>query len=74
MRTDEGDILYVWGDYIRLRPHYGIPNGWDAAGFVLEGGDDRKNIQPYYFTIQHQTIGSELPPFPLGPFQPSFPQ
>jgi hypothetical protein len=79
--NDSDDFEYIWGDYIRLRPDDGIPNGWDAAGFVLEGGNDKTNIQPYYFTIQNQELGtavgtedSNLLPFPPGPLQPTFPE
>jgi hypothetical protein len=35
-----------WGDYITIRPHPRRPTGWVAAGFTLQGGQDRRNVEP----------------------------
>jgi hypothetical protein len=35
-----------WGDYLTCRPVDGNPAQWVAAGFTLQGGGDRMNIEP----------------------------
>jgi hypothetical protein len=35
-----------WGDYVTIRPHPRRPTGWVAAGFTLQGGQDRRNVEP----------------------------
>lgn len=35
-----------WGDYLTCRPHDGNPDQWVAAGFTLQGGGGRTNIEP----------------------------
>jgi hypothetical protein len=43
---------YEWGDYIRVRPIFDSDNGWIAAGFILNGGNEKKYVTPYYSLIQ----------------------
>lgn len=49
-----GEVIfsYEWGDYIRVRPHYGSGFLWSASGYVLEGGSTDENVKPYYFKIR----------------------
>jgi hypothetical protein len=35
-----------WGDYLTIRPHPRRPTSWIAAGFTLQGGQDRRNVEP----------------------------
>jgi len=35
-----------WGDYLTIRPHPTRPTSWVASGFTLQGGQDRRNIEP----------------------------
>lgn len=35
-----------WGDYITIQPHPRRPTGWVASGFTLQGGQDRRNVEP----------------------------
>ena len=37
-----------WGDYLTCRRHAPQPNTWVAAGYTLQGGGERQNIQPRY--------------------------
>jgi hypothetical protein len=60
-RDTNGTFDYPWGDYVTLRPHHGLSNTWDAAGFVLEGGNTPDRIVPYYFLIQKQESTSDIP-------------
>jgi len=43
-----------WGDYLDCRRHNPNGNTWVAAGFTLQGGQDRKNVEPRYvqFALQ----------------------
>jgi hypothetical protein len=43
---------YEWGDYIRVRAHFAPDAGWDASGYVLEGGETKEYVKPYYFKIE----------------------
>lgn len=43
---------YEWGDYVRVRPMYNSDNGWIAAGFILNGGSEKKHVTPYYYLIK----------------------
>jgi hypothetical protein len=38
--------LGKWGDYLTVRPHPSRPTSWVASGFTLQGGTDRRNIEP----------------------------
>jgi hypothetical protein len=51
LQSEGGEYYYRWGDYITLSPKYGSDLSWDAAGFVLEGGNLDENVVPYYFVI-----------------------
>jgi hypothetical protein len=35
-----------WGDYVTIQPHPRRPTGWIASGFTLQGGQDRRNVEP----------------------------
>jgi hypothetical protein len=35
-----------WGDYLACRPHPSRPTSWVASGFVLNGGTDRRFVEP----------------------------
>lgn len=35
-----------WGDYLSCRKHPTRPTSWIASGFTLQGGTDRRNIEP----------------------------
>ena len=35
-----------WGDYLTVHPHPRRPTSWVASGYTLQGGQDRRNIEP----------------------------
>ncbi len=35
-----------WGDYLTIRPDPRTRTGWVAAGYTLQGGSDRRNVEP----------------------------
>lgn len=35
-----------WGDFVTIRPHVRRPTSWVASGFTLQGGTDRRNVEP----------------------------
>lgn len=35
-----------WGDYLTIRPHPSRRTSWVAAGCTLQGGADRRNVEP----------------------------
>ena len=35
-----------WGDYLACRRHPSRPTAWIASGYALDGGVDRRNIEP----------------------------
>lgn len=37
-----------WGDYLNVTPHYESTNNWVASGYTLQGGSDRRNVEPRY--------------------------
>lgn len=41
----------VWGDYLTCRPHVRRPTAWRATGYLLDGGSDRRNIEPRVVTF-----------------------
>lgn len=55
-REIDGIFDYPWGDYVRLRSQttFGPLKMWEAAGFVLEGGNTEEFIQPYFIKIRTQ--------------------
>lgn len=38
----------AWGDYLTCRVHAPFRHTWVAAGYTLQGGSDRRNIEPRY--------------------------
>ena len=41
-----------WGDYVTIRPHVRRPTSWVAAGYTLQGGRDRRHIEPVVVTFR----------------------
>ncbi|GAA3601657.1 hypothetical protein GCM10022199_01490 [Marihabitans asiaticum] len=41
----------VWGDYLTCRPHVRRPTAWRAMGYLLDGGSDRRNVEPRVVTF-----------------------
>ena len=37
-----------WGDYLTCRPHTPYGHTWVASGYRLQGGTNRRNIEPRY--------------------------
>jgi hypothetical protein len=44
--STDGPPLGKWGDYVGCRRHPTRPSSWIAAGYTLQGGQDRRNIEP----------------------------
>ncbi len=40
-----------WGDYIEVRPDPRRSTYWIASGFTLQGGTDRRNVEPHIVTF-----------------------
>jgi hypothetical protein len=38
----------AWGDYLSCRRHAPESSEWVASGFTLQGGTDRRNVEPQY--------------------------
>ncbi len=38
----------AWGDYLSCRAHAPRNTEWVASGFTLQGGTDRRNVEPQY--------------------------
>ena len=38
----------AWGDYLSCRRHAPNSSEWVASGFTLQGGTDRRNVEPQY--------------------------
>ena len=38
----------AWGDYLTCRSHEPYGHSWVAAGYTLQGGTDRRNIEPRF--------------------------
>jgi hypothetical protein len=38
----------AWGDYLSCRRYFPTSSEWVASGFTLQGGTDRRNIEPQY--------------------------
>jgi hypothetical protein len=36
----------AWGDYLTVRPHPTRPTSFVASGYTLQGGSDRRNVDP----------------------------
>ncbi len=41
-----------WGDYLSCRAHPSRPTSWVASGYTLQGGQDRRNIEPRVVTFR----------------------
>ncbi|HYN29369.1 MAG TPA: hypothetical protein VES95_05810 [Dermatophilaceae bacterium] len=41
-----------WGDYLTIAAHPTRPTSWVASGFTLQGGSDRRNIEPRVVTFR----------------------
>ena len=39
-------LLGKWGDYVVCRAHPTRRTSWIASGFTLQGGQDRRNVEP----------------------------
>lgn len=37
-----------WGDYLSCKRHHPRSSEWVASGFTLQGGTDRRNVEPQY--------------------------
>jgi len=35
-----------WGDYVTVKPHPRRPTSLVATGFTMQGGQDRRNVEP----------------------------
>jgi hypothetical protein len=38
----------AWGDYLSCRRHAPATTEWVASGYTLQGGSDRRNVEPQY--------------------------
>jgi hypothetical protein len=43
-----GPSAGAWGDYLSCRPYAPRPAEWVASGFTLQGGTDRRHVEPQY--------------------------
>lgn len=46
--SSHGPPDHSWGDYISCVPHHSTASNWVASGYTLQGGTDRRNIEPRY--------------------------
>jgi hypothetical protein len=46
--STNGPVGGAWGDYLACLGHTSEPANWIASGYTLQGGSDRKNIEPRY--------------------------
>ena len=44
--STDGPSQGKWGDYVTVQPHPAKPTAWVASGFTLQGGTDRRNVEP----------------------------
>lgn len=44
--STHGPLQGKWGDYVACRKHPSRRTSWIASGFTLQGGQDRRNIEP----------------------------
>jgi hypothetical protein len=47
-----GPADQAWGDYLSCVTHYSATSRWVASGYTLQGGTDRRNIEPRYVEFQ----------------------
>jgi hypothetical protein len=38
----------AWGDFVVCRRHQPQTSEWVASGFTMQGGTDRRNVEPQY--------------------------
>lgn len=38
----------AWGDYLSCKRHHPQSSEWVAAGYTMQGGTDRRNVEPQY--------------------------
>jgi len=50
--STNGPLEGKWGDYVVCRPHPSRKTSWIASGFTLQGGQDRRNIEPRVVTFR----------------------
>jgi len=46
--STHGPTDQSWGDYLSCVAHYSATSNWVASGYTLQGGTDRRNIEPRY--------------------------
>ena len=46
--STHGPTDQSWGDYLSCVAHYSSTSNWVASGYTLQGGTDRRNIEPRY--------------------------
>lgn len=46
--SSHGPIDRAWGDYVSCVAHFDVSNQWVASGHTLQGGTERRNIEPRY--------------------------
>jgi hypothetical protein len=44
--STHGPLQGKWGDYVVCRQHPSLVTAWIASGFTLQGGQDRRNVEP----------------------------
>lgn len=44
--STHGPLMGKWGDYVVCRPHPTRTTSWVASGFTLQGGNDRRSVEP----------------------------
>ena len=44
--STHGPLQGKWGDYVTVKPHPRRPTALVASGFTLQGGQDRRNVEP----------------------------
>jgi hypothetical protein len=45
--STHGPLQGKWGDYLTVRPHPSRTTSWVASGYTLQGGTDRRNVDPH---------------------------
>jgi hypothetical protein len=46
--STHGPADQSWGDYLSCVAHHSTASNWVASGYTLQGGTDRRNIEPRY--------------------------
>jgi hypothetical protein len=46
--STHGPTDQSWGDYLSCVAHHPTTSNWVASGYTLQGGTDRRNIEPLY--------------------------